>query len=76
MASRYRVDIAVLDIGMPVMDGCDLARQLRARHGEATPRLIALTGWGQPADRDRIARAGFDHHLLKPVDAAELMSLL
>jgi signal transduction histidine kinase len=76
VAARYHVDIAVLDIGMPVMDGCDLARQLRARHGEDTPRLIALTGWGQPADRDRIARAGFDHHLLKPVDAAALMALL
>lgn len=76
MAAAHHVDIAVLDIGMPVMDGCDLARRLRARHGEATPRLIALTGWGQPADRERIARAGFDHHLLKPVDAAELMALL
>lgn len=76
MAASHHVDIAVLDIGMPVMDGCDLARRLRARHGDATPRLIALTGWGQPTDRERIARAGFDHHLLKPVDAAELMALL
>ena len=76
VAVQRHVDIAVLDIGMPVMDGCDLARALRARLGAATPLLIALTGWGQPADRDRIARAGFDHHLLKPVDAAELIALL
>ena len=69
-------DVAVLDIGMPGMDGCDLARRLRALPGPGHLLLIALTGWGQDSDRARFASAGFDHHLLKPVDPGALMALL
>ena len=69
-------EIAVLDIGMPGLDGCDVARALRARPDGARIKLVALTGWGQAADRDRVAAAGFDHHLLKPVGVPELSALL
>jgi CheY-like chemotaxis protein len=61
---------------MPEIDGCALARELRRRPGSAQATLIALTGWGQEADRQRVREAGFDHHLLKPVDPADLMKLL
>jgi signal transduction histidine kinase/CheY-like chemotaxis protein len=69
-------DVAVLDIGMPGMDGCELARRLRALPGLGHVLLIALTGWGQDSDRARFASAGFDHHLLKPVEPGALMALL
>ena len=75
-AAARHFDVAVLDIGMPGMDGCDLARQLRARPGLQHLKLIALTGWGQDSDRARFASAGFEHHLLKPVDPAALLGLL
>jgi signal transduction histidine kinase/CheY-like chemotaxis protein len=74
-ASRH-FDVAVLDIGMPGMDGCELARRLRDRPGRQALRLIALTGWGQDTDRARFASAGFDHHLLKPVDPDALLDLV
>lgn len=67
-------DVAILDIGMPRITGYDVARALRAR-GVTTP-LIALTGWGQAADRERAFAAGFDHHLVKPVAIPELLRLL
>jgi CheY-like chemotaxis protein len=60
---------------MPGTNGYDVARALRTRHGDAVT-LVALTGWGQEADRRRSAEAGFDHHLVKPVDPNELNSLL
>ena len=68
--------LAILDIGMPGMDGCELATRLRANPALAGLLLVALTGWGQRGDRDRIAKAGFDHHLLKPLDLAVLISIL
>jgi len=71
-AEHFQPSVAILDIGMPGMDGCELARRLRAHPQLHGIGLIALTGWGQPDDRLRIARAGFDHHLLKPVDVNEL----
>ena len=71
-----RFDVAVLDIGMPGMDGCDLAQRLRQRPGLEDLTLIALTGWGQDSDRARFASVGFDHHLLKPVEAGALLDLL
>jgi signal transduction histidine kinase len=63
--ARYQPDVAVLDIGLPVMDGYELARHLRERLPAL--RLIAVTGYGQKADRDRSSAAGFDRHLVKPV---------
>jgi len=71
-AEHFHPSVGILDIGMPGMDGCELARRLRAHPRLHGIGLIALTGWGQPDDRLRIAQAGFDHHLLKPVDVEEL----
>jgi signal transduction histidine kinase/ActR/RegA family two-component response regulator len=65
--------IAVLDLGMPVMDGFELARQIQRRLGMPQPRLIALTGYGQARDRARSRAAGFATHLVKPVSAQELL---
>ena len=68
--------IAFLDIGMPVMDGYELAARIRTSDALAGVTLIALSGWGQLADRDRIMAAGFDHHLIKPADIQQLALLL
>jgi PAS domain S-box-containing protein len=75
-ADAFRPQIAVLDIGLPVMDGYALGRELRARLGTSTPVLIALTGYGQERDQRRSAEAGFAAHLVKPVDAKKLVNLV
>jgi len=67
-------DVALLDIGMPRMSGLEVASQVRADGSTIT--LIAITGWGQTADREKSAASGFDHHLIKPVDSSELLRLL
>ncbi len=67
---------AVLDIGMPGMDGYELARRVRAAPHGADLTLIALTGWGNDEDRRRSREAGIDHHLVKPVDLHLLEDLL
>jgi CheY-like chemotaxis protein len=61
-------DLVFLDIGMPSLSGYELAQRLRAQAGGDRRVLVAVTGWGQPDDRRRIAEAGFDHHLVKPPD--------
>jgi CheY-like chemotaxis protein len=66
---------AILDIGMPGANGYDVAREMRARLGRDVT-LVALTGWGQEADRRRSMEAGFDYHLTKPVDPQDLNDLL
>jgi len=71
-----RPHVAVIDIGLPVMDGYTLGRELRARMGGAAPDLIALTGYGQEQDQRRSAEAGFAAHLVKPVDAEQLTRLV
>jgi len=68
-------DIALVDIGLPGMDGYEIARRLRAS-GSRRPLLVALTGYGQPEDRKRAQEAGFDALLVKPVDPNTLSSLL
>ena len=73
-ATRVKPDVVLLDIGLPGLDGYQVARQLKAADG--CPRLIAITGYGQPQDRERAISAGIDHHLVKPVDADELSRLL
>lgn len=73
LAHSFRPQVAMLDIGLPVMDGHQLARRLRAQHVDTPLRLIALTGYGQGGDRSRAEDAGFDHHLVKPVDLEALM---
>jgi two-component system CheB/CheR fusion protein len=75
VGTEFRPRVAILDIGMPGTNGYDVARALRTRHGDAVT-LVALTGWGQEADRRRSAEAGFDHHLVKPVDPLTLNALL
>jgi two-component system CheB/CheR fusion protein len=65
----------VLDVGLPDCDGYELARTLRAEHGNA-PTLIAATGYGQESDRLRSADAGFDCHLVKPVSVHDLVRVL
>ena len=75
-ALRFAPDIALLDIGLPVMDGYELAAHLRSALGPAAPRIVALTGYGQKHDRERSRAAGFDSHLVKPVDAETLLRAL
>jgi PAS domain S-box-containing protein len=75
-ALAVRPHVAVIDIGLPVMDGYTLGRELRARMGGAVPELIALTGYGQEQDQRRSAEAGFAAHLVKPVDAERLTRLV
>jgi CheY-like chemotaxis protein len=68
--------VVFLDIGMPGMDGYEVARRLRQTPGLGKTVLAALTGWGQQEDRRRTAEAGFDHHLVKPPEPQLLESLL
>jgi signal transduction histidine kinase len=76
-ARRFRPDAALLDIGLPIMDGYELAVRLRAdRDGDRPLTLIAVTGYGQDPDRRRSSEAGFEAHLLKPVDLETLEELL
>jgi len=71
-----RPHVAVLDLGMPGRDGYDVCRALRTEPWAARITLIAQTGWGLPEHRSRARDAGFDHHLVKPVDPGELVALL
>jgi CheY-like chemotaxis protein len=66
----------LLDIGMPKLNGYDACRRIREQAWGKQMVLIALTGWGQAEDRSRTREAGFNHHLVKPVEAATLMKLL
>jgi CheY-like chemotaxis protein len=75
-AARFRPDVALLDIGMPKMNGYDVARRLDEQPWGRDIVLIAVTGWGQTEDKQRTLEAGFDHHLVKPVDPAALAALL
>jgi PAS domain S-box-containing protein len=76
IAAEFRPEVAFLDIGLPVMDGYELAAHLRAAPGLAGVHLVALTGYGQAEDRRRTSEAGFRHHLVKPVDLAIVESVL
>jgi len=72
----FKPDVVLLDIGMPGMDGYEVARRIRANPANRHISLIALTGWGQDEDRRRSVAAGFDHHLVKPADIEQLRQLL
>lgn len=79
LAASDKPDVALVDIGLPGMNGYAIARELRAREaheGETARFLIALTGYGSPADQERTRAAGFDVHLVKPVDSGRLFALL
>jgi len=75
-AREFRPHVALLDIGMPKLNGYEMARRLRAESWGRGTMLIAVTGWGQAHDRERTAEAGFDHHLIKPVMPEDLIRLL
>jgi len=75
-AESFRPELALLDIGMPGMNGYELAAALRQLDGGARTLLVAVTGWGAHDDRERARAAGFDHHLTKPVDLAALNRLI
>jgi len=73
---RFAPEIAVIDIGLPVMDGYELVRRLRAEQAGRECLFVALTGYGQDADRHRSREAGFHRHLVKPVDPSQLLRLI
>jgi signal transduction histidine kinase len=75
-AERHLPEVALLDIGMPLLDGYEVARRIRAQAWGKRITLVALTGWGQDSDRRRSQEAGFDAHLVKPLDLAKLTQLL
>jgi CheY-like chemotaxis protein len=75
IAQEFTPQIALLDIGMPRMDGYEAARRIRTALGRRV-LLVALTGWGQEEDQRRAYAAGFDHHLTKPAEPATLESLI
>lgn len=75
-ASDFRPDVVLLDIGLPILDGYEACRRIRQQPGGAEMVMVAVTGWGQDEDRARSSEAGFDHHLVKPVDQATLAEIL
>jgi PAS domain S-box-containing protein len=76
MALQHRPDVVLLDIGMPRMDGYEVARRLRAMGSLDSALLVAMTGFGQDRDRQRSLEEGFHHHLVKPVEVEAIMALL
>ena len=76
IAASVRPEVMLIDLGLPDIDGFEVARRLRAASGNRGVTLIAITGYGQPQDRERTLQAGFDAHLVKPVTAEQLKSTL
>ena len=76
LAATFRPEFVLIDLGLPGLDGFEVARRLRAAGDPAKICLVALTGYGQPADRERTREAGFDSHLVKPVVPAQLVELI
>jgi PAS domain S-box-containing protein len=75
-AAAFQPDVALLDIGLPKLNGYEVARRIREQNGGSDMVLIALTGWGQEEDRRRSRAAGFNHHMTKPVEFGALQRLL
>ena len=75
-ADKFKPEVIFLDIGMPGMDGYEVARRLRQQSGHERVLLVAVTGWGQEEDRRRSFAAGFDRHLVKPVEPKDVTDLL
>ncbi|GAA3958049.1 hypothetical protein GCM10022278_15660 [Allohahella marinimesophila] len=76
LMDQFQPDLILLDIGMPEMDGCEVARRIRAREYGWTIRIVAVTGWGREADRQRTLEAGFNDHLVKPVSLKDLEKMM
>jgi CheY-like chemotaxis protein len=75
-AAEFAADVVLLDLGMPGLDGYEICRRLRATQSPRRPQIVAMTGWGREEDRARTAAAGFDGHLVKPVDLGLLARLI
>ena len=75
-AREYHPDVILCDLGLPGMDGYEVATALRTLPGGARRRLVAVTGYGQDEDRRRSREAGFQYHLVKPIDPEELQEVL
>ena len=75
-AAKFQPDVILLDIGLPKLNGYEAARRIREQRGEKGLVIVALTGWGQEEDRRRSEEAGFDAHMVKPVDHDALAKLL
>jgi CheY-like chemotaxis protein len=75
-AREFQPHACLLDIGMPKITGYEAARRLRQRYGDDCPLLIAVTGWKQASDKILASLAGFDHHVAKPYDPADIVNLL
>jgi CheY-like chemotaxis protein len=73
---KSNVELILMDVGMPEVDGLQATKLIRSLDGGHRPIIIALTGWGRPEDRDATAEAGCNGHLVKPVKIAELESLI
>jgi CheY-like chemotaxis protein len=76
LLQRFRPHFLFLDIGMPGMDGYEVVRQIKERNGTENMRVIALTGYGLTEDKERAMRAGFDHHLTKPIGMKDLQEVM
>lgn len=75
-AADFRPDVIFMDLGMPQVDGYEATRRIRALDTDTRPTIVALTGWGQPADRERASEAGMDGHLVKPADPDHLREVI
>jgi two-component system CheB/CheR fusion protein len=76
LIDEFRPHVALVDVGLPELDGFEIARRVRGDASHGDTRLVALTGYGRAEDRDTAAKAGFDAHLVKPVDPMNLLALL
>jgi DNA-binding response OmpR family regulator len=76
LAASFRPEVMLLDLGLPDIEGYEVARRVRSNASLARPCLVALTGWGAEEHRRKTTEAGFDEHLVKPVDFAKLKILL
>jgi CheY-like chemotaxis protein len=76
VAPEFKPQLILMDIGMPGMDGYETCSRMRAADWSASVRIVALTGWGQEEDKRKAQRAGFDEHMVKPIDRRTLMALV
>lgn len=76
VANEIKPDVVLLDIGLPKMNGYEVARRIRQTPWGSNPILVAITGWGQTEDKALSRESGFDHHLVKPVDHDQLLKLI
>jgi CheY-like chemotaxis protein len=75
-SASFEPDAVLLDLGLPLMDGYEVARELMAGPSDRRPILVALTGYGQLSDQERTRTAGFNSHLVKPIDPPQLITVL